>query len=897
MPLAPGTQLGPYEILAPLGTGGMGEVYRARDTRLDRTVAIKILPSQFSSDPVRRQRFEREAKAISGLNHPHVCVLHDIGHQDGIDYLVMECVEGETVAKRLERGPLPGEQVLKYGSQIADALDKAHRGGVVHRDLKPGNIMLTSSGAKLLDFGLAKPSTSSLNVVTLTAAATQSTPVTQEGTIVGTFQYMSPEQIEGKELDGRSDIFSLGAVLYEMVTGRRAFEGKSQLSVASAILEKEPAPISSIKPLTPPGLDHAIGRSLAKDPDERWQAARDLALELKWIAEGGSQTGVSSSVLRPKRNRERLLLALAVILGAVSLASIVAYKRLARSTTLLVVSDIAPPKGTQFNFLVNGAPVLSPDGRAVAFAARDATGKASLWVRPLDGSPAQLIAGTEEAGSPFWSSDSRRIGFFTHYDLKTVEVSGGAPVTLTDPIAYGFGTWSRTGTILFVGAQGIYQVPASGGPAVPILRRDPSKYAFLFAVRFLPDNKHFLYQAANPGSPGDAYFASVDGKENRLLLQGSGQTTYASGFLLYVRGANLVAQPFEPGTGQLTGIARPIAGQVQQGALSAFFDVSQSGVLIYEPATGAPTVTQLAWFDRTGKRLAFIGVPAIHYDVRLSPDGRKLASSAGVPKSDIWVDDLERGVRMRLTFDPDTDNGIPAWSPDGKSLLFSTLRGSKAGVGIFRKDSNGAGREELVLPSDRPDREAWATDWSRDGRFLLFSRGQMANNSEADIWVLPLTGERKPIPFLRASASAYDAQFSPDGRWVAYTSRESGTQEVYVAPFEPAKVLDGGGTSGTPAGKWQVSSSGGSVPRWRRDGKELFYLGPENTIMAVEVEGTGASFNVGRSQRLFIAPVNPFDSTYDVAPDGQRFVMSASPEEESGPLVLMLNWTARVQEK
>jgi serine/threonine protein kinase len=894
MPLAPGTPLGPYEILAPLGAGGMGEVYRARDTRLDRTVAIKILPSQFSSDPVRRQRFEREAKAISGLNHPHICVLYDIGHQDGIDYLVMECVEGETVAKRLERGPLPGEQVLKYGSQIADALDKAHRGGVVHRDLKPGNIMLTSSGAKLLDFGLAKPSTSSLNVVTLTAAATQSTPVTQEGTIVGTFQYMSPEQIEGKELDGRSDIFSLGAVLYEMVTGRRAFEGKSQLSVASAILEKEPAPISSIKPLTPPGLDHAIGRSLAKDPDERWQAARDLALELKWIAEGGSQTGASAPFARPRRNRERLAWTLAAVFVATSAVGLTAYLRLKSSPAPLLIADIAPPKGTQFNFPVNGPPALSPDGHALVYPAQDATGKSSLWVRSLDGSPAQLIPETGEAGGPFWSPDSRRIGFFAHRKVTTTEVSGGPAETLSDTLAVGGGSWSHTGTILFVGDQGIYQVPASGGPTILVLRRDPSKYAFLFAPRFLPDGKRFLYEAANPGSRGDAYFASLDGKENRLLLKESGHTTYASGFLLYTRGANLVAHPFELRTGQLMGTARPIAEQVQQGAFTTFFDASENGVLIYEPATGAPTVTQLAWFDRTGKRLAFIGVPGIHYDVRLSPDAHRLASSAGGPKSEMWIDDLQRGVRMRLTFDPDTDNGIPVWSPDGSSLLFSTLRGSKAGVGIFRKASNGAGGQELVLPSDRPNREAWATDWSRDGRFLLFSRGEMANNSEAEIWALPFTGERKPSLFLRAAAAAFDAQFSPDGRWVAYTSRESGISEVYVAPFEPAKLPNG---DGTPGGKWQVSSNGGRVPRWRRDGKELFYIGPENTIVAVEVEGKGASFNVGRSQLLFIAPVNPFASTYDVAPDGQRFVMSTSPVEESPPLVLMFNWTARVQDK
>jgi len=360
-------------------------------------------------------------------------------------------------------------------------------------------------------------------------------------------------------------------------------------------------------------------------------------------------------------------------------------------------------------------------------------------------------------------------------------------------------------------------------------------------------------------------------------------------------GGNLVAQPFDPETGRVTGTANPIAEHVQVGVFSSLFDASENGVLTYAPASGEPTVTQLAWFDGAGKRLGFIGVPAIHYDVRLSLDGRRLASSAGAPKSEMWVDDLQRGVRMRLTFDPDTDNGIPVWSPDGSSLLFSTLRGSKAGVGIFRKASSGAGNEELVLRSEQPDREVWATDWSPDGRYLLFSRGEMAVPSEADIWVLPLVGERKPVLFLKASGPVFDAHFSPDGRWVAYTSRESGWLQVYVAPFDASKFSDGAGAGSSPSGKWQISSDGWN-PRWRRDGKELFYIGSENTVMAVEVDGKGASFEVGRSQRLFVAPVGAFNfPTFDVTADGQRFVMSTSPEEEA--LTLMLNWTAKVQTK
>jgi serine/threonine protein kinase len=441
----------------------MGEVYRARDTRLERTVAIKILQQEMSRDSLRKQRFEREAKTISNLNHPHICVLHDVGSQDGLSYLVMECLEGETLAKRLEKGPLSLEQVLKFGAQTADALDKAHRSGVVHRDLKPGNIMITPSGTKLLDFGLAKPTAALVNGMTLTAAAaTQTTPVTQEGTIVGTFQYMSPEQVEGKELDGRSDIFSLGAVLYEMVTGQRAFEGKSQLSVASAILEKEPAPITSIKPLIPPGLDHAIRRCLAKDPDERWQMARDLALELNWISESNSQAGVPAPLLKSRKNRERVAWSLAAVLAVTSLVGFVAYSRLSDSVAPVIVSDIAAPKGNQFNSLVDGRATISPDGHAVVFAAHDTSGKSSLWVRALDGSPPQRIPGTEDAGTAFWSPDGRRIGFQQHRKLMIVDASGGSPTTLTEDLRGG-GTWSSSGSILFVGADGIYKISASRG--------------------------------------------------------------------------------------------------------------------------------------------------------------------------------------------------------------------------------------------------------------------------------------------------------------------------------------------------------------------------------------------------------------------------------------------------
>jgi Tol biopolymer transport system component len=534
----------------------------------------------------------------------------------------------------------------------------------------------------------------------------------------------------------------------------------------------------------------------------------------------------------------------------------------------------------------------------LAFSARDATGESMLWVRSFDGSPAQRLAGTEDSNGPFWSPDSRRVGFFAHRKLQVIDASGGRTTTLTDVLAGGGGgTWNREGTIVFTDLQGIYQVPASGGPTILLIRMDRSKFSFFYAPRFLPDGKHFIYGAGSPGSTNSTYFASLDGRENRSVLQqGNGHAAYASGFLLYCRGTTLVAQAFDPDKGQVTGTARPIE-QIGQGALYSFFDPSQNGVLVYQPSMHAPTETQLAWFDRSGKRQAFIGVPAVHFDLRLSPDAGRLASSMGIPKSEMWLDDLKRGVRMRLTFDPETDKGIPVWSPNGNRILFSTLRGSKARVGIYEKASSGAGGEELLLSSDRPDQEAWATDWSRDGRFILFSRGDMANDSEADIWVLPLVGSRKPSLFLHAAAAAYDAQFSPDGRWVAYTSRESGRPEVYVAPFEATKFLNGSIAHNAPAGKWQISNNGGSVPRWRGDGKELFYIGPQNTVTAVEVQGKGTSFEVGRGQSIFIAPVSPFALSYDVTPDGKRFAMSIVPEEDNLPLTVMFNWTARLQAK
>jgi len=906
MPLSAGTRLGPYEILSPIGAGGMGEVYRAKDTRLDRTVAIKVLPGHLSTNPDLRARFEREAKAISALQHANICVLHDVGKEADVDFLVMEYLEGETLAARLARKALALDEALRIAIEVADALDAAHRRGVIHRDLKPGNIMLTRSGAKLMDFGLAKPyglaASGSLPAFSAVATMTSpASPITTAGTVVGTVQYMSPEQIQGHEADARSDLFALGATLYEMLAGKRAFEGKSQLSVASAILEKDPEPLSTLQPSTPVSLERVVRKCLAKDPEERWQNTRDLATELRWTAEGGAQpaTPVGTSA----RRREYLYGAVAVVSLLAAIFSTVSYWRLSQTPVHSIISQIAPPDHAQFTFgePTGGAPAISPDGYALAFCAADENGKTMLWARSLDSPAAHPLPGTEGASDPFWSPDSRTLGFFADSKLKTIDASGGPAIVLATAPADTGGSWNRDGTILFVPdpSKGVYKVAGSGGNPLPVIAADPSKFTFYAMPWVLPDGKHFLYYAGggNPALAG-TYFASLGGTERRLVVSDA-RAAYASGFLLYLREGILVAQAFDPARGQLEGDPHPVAERVSANH-GGLFNVSESGTLIYQTGTTG-TEKRLTWFDRSGKNLGVTGEVADYFDLRLSPDGQKLAANAGYPagssNSEVWVHELARDVRMRLTIDPDTDHGIPVWSPDGSSIVFGALQG-KARLGIYQKPSNGAGAEELLLPSEKQDPQIWPTSWSRDGRFILYTRGAISL-SPADIWVLPLEGDRKPRLFVKAQAAVYDGQFSPDGRWVAYTSRESGRDEVYVVPFDAARVLNTGpGTASASGGaKWQISASGGRCPRWRRDVKEIFYLSPTSQLMAEEVEEKGNSIVLRTAQALFrSAAASASFAPYDVTPDGKKFVINALSEGNSPP-TLLVNWTANLKKR
>ncbi|HKW65303.1 MAG TPA: protein kinase [Candidatus Acidoferrum sp.] len=888
MPLVSGAKLGPYEIVSPLGTGGMGEVYRARDTRLDRAVAIKILPEQLSKDPVRKQRFEREAKTISSLNHPNICTLHDIGAQNGVDFLVMECVEGETLAKRLEKGALPLEQVLKFGAQIADALDKAHRAGIVHRDLKPGNIMLTATGAKLLDFGLAKPAAPLVSGATLTAVR-PTTPMTEEGLVVGTFQYMSPEQVEGKDLDGRSDIFSLGAVLYEMLTGTRAFEGKSQLSIASAILEKEPAPISAVKPMTPATLDHAIRRCLAKDPEERWQTARDVALELKWIAESGGSAVTQGHAGRVTTKRELAIVGALVVAVAAAIFFGVSYVRRTPAEPIVARAYIKPMPNSSFIYSGTAAGfALSPDGRLITYVATIPDGKAALWVRTIDSTQAQALAGTDGANYPFWSPDNRFIAFFAAGKLKKIEATGGPVFVICEASDGRGGSWGKGGDIVFTPSVNapLSRVSASGGPVSPVTALNPSKIATTQRwPYFLPDGRHFLYFEGTVFTPRESLrnsimVGSLDSKEGKFLLHSHTNAIYASGQVLFMRQSTLMAQPFDTRQMQLNGDAVPVADRVEEGRSVAkgVFSASDNGLLAYVEGTEADR--QLLWFDRNGKQAGEVPGVDAYAGVKIAPDGKKVAYYLDSSGYDVWNYDLKSGVKTPLTFGSGSEQGnlYPVWSPDGRHVIFTSYRGDK--YGLYMKPSDGSGAEELLLEGN--ERIHFSTDWSPDGKTLTYIQGSPGGWA---VWMLPLDGQRKPYLLHESQFSEREASFSPDGKWVAYCSNESGEYRVYVVPFPRA------------GGKWQVSPSGGCGPRWRRDGKEIFYISLDNKLMGSEVNVNGSSFTVGATRTLFGTRAYGVFGRFDVSADGQRFLIPYETGQPNAAITLVVNWDARLSKK
>ena len=875
-----GTRLGPYEVLDPLGAGGMGEVYKARDTRLDRNVAIKVLPPHLASNPDFKLRFEREAKVVSGLNHPNICTLHDIGNDSGVDYLVMELCDGETLADRLTRGALPVDQVLRYGAQIAEALERAHRSGIVHRDLKPGNIMLTKGGAKLLDFGLAKPSP-----VLLTSAdgETVQKPLTAEGAIVGTFQYMAPEQLEGRETDARSDIFSFGAILYEMATGKRAFDGKTKASLIASILDRQPEPITKLQPLAPPALERVIRHALEKDPDERWQTAHDLLLELRWIAEAGSQAGVAAPVVMRRKRREMLAWVLAAIALAAAVAAAAMLSAKMRQPAITHWVTVTPPEGVTARFEASngGSLTLSPDGRLLTFAASGEGGVSLLWLRPIDSPDAKPIPGTEDAIYPFWSPDSRFIAFFAEGKLKKVDVRGGPPLTLCDvQLNPRSGSWNREGVILFSpnSLSPIHRVPAAGGKPVPVTQLDAANGETTHRwATFLPDGKRFLYLAGThadgPRSEKNAIYAgSLDGTTKKLIVYARSNVVYTNGHLLYLRDGVLLAHAFDEKKLEVKGDPQSVASSVQY-ALAWFhgsFAAVDDGTLVFLAGETDPRLT-LTWNDRAGKELQPAGEPERVFDLRLSPDGTRMAAAiedAALGTGDLWLYDLEGDVRSRFTFDRSNEDG-PVWSPDGTQLVFAQDIVGKGRSDLFIKPAGGRGEQKLLHSS--PDNKR-ATDWSRDGRFIAFDA--YSGGKKPDVWIVSMT-DRKASPFLDSEFEESSLRFSPDGRWAVYISDESGRSEAYVTPF-PER-----------GGKWQISNNGAEGVVWSAQGNEIFYLAAAG-IFAVDVTAAGSSFEAEPPRLLFrdTAVVGG-----DVSRDGQRFLLARTTAKQTGGgITLVTNW-------
>jgi eukaryotic-like serine/threonine-protein kinase len=891
MALPAGTKLGPYEILEPIGAGGMGEVYKAADTRLGRLVAVKILPAHLSEKPELRQRFEREAQTIAGLNHPHVCTLYDIGHQDGTHFLVMEFLEGETLAQRLSRGALPLDEVLRYATQIADALEKAHALGVTHRDLKPGNIMLNKSSAKLLDFGLAKLRIPE-KLPTASAVPTVG-DLTIHGTLLGTVQYMAPEQIEGDDVDARTDIFAFGVILYEMITGKKPFTGKSHASLMGVILERNPVGISSLEPLAPPDLERVVEICLAKAPENRWQSAHDILLQLQWIAEGGSRVGLPAPIVHRRKSRERIAWSIAVVAVVAALALAVPWKS---ADDVRTVRFSVFPTGTSIFGQAPLAPfpIVSPDGHHLAFVAQEPGERSQIWVREMDSIDARPLAGTEGAQAiPFWSPDSRFIAFAANGRLRKVESTGSPVQVICDLSGTGVeGTWNREGIILFnrtpgtgaIPIGGLFRVADGGGEPVAVSTPDTAlKETTRHLPQFLPDGRHFLYLA---GPPNTVYVGSLDSKETKRLLTADSAAAYAlPGYLLYLRQGTLLGQKFDADRLELSGepfrVAEDVRSRVENGRAS--FSISNNGTLVYR--TGGfvnQAELRVVWVDRNGKRQDSINQTGDSRFPVLAPDEKRIAvarrdATSGI---DLWIIDLERGINSRFTFGT-TNEVDPVWSQDGARIAF---RANPDGIyDLYQKLSTGIATEELLWKSDQ---DKIPTDWSPDGRFILFNSNDPT--MKIDMWYLPLFGDRKPQVFVRTPFNEGNGRFSPDGRWVAYTSDESGTRQVYIQPFPPSGQ------------KIQISVNGGDQVQWRHDGKELFFIDAmSRNLMAVQITG-GSTITAGSPKVLFEVPTSAF--SYDVTADGQRFLFTvpktdSSTNPDSTPITVVLNWTATLGKK
>jgi serine/threonine-protein kinase len=883
MPLTSGTKLGPYEITGAIGAGGMGEVYRARDTRLDRTVAIKVLPASLANTPEAKQRFEREARAVSALNHPHICTLYDVGSQDGTEFLVMEYLEGETLAARLEKGALPLDLALKTGIEIADALDKAHRQGIIHRDLKPGNIMMTKSGAKLLDFGLAK-AIDTTPVSGLTVAETspmKRSPTTETGTVMGTYQYMAPEIIEGLDADARSDIFSFGAVLYEMATGKRAFDGKTQASVLAAILAMEPQPISALQPSSPTSLDRVVKLCLAKDRDERWQSAHDVKLELQWIAEGGSQAGLPVAGTSPPfkgGKRPAFWIATVAWLIVMALAAWILTRTAKPQQPIQVSADLGADAALTTETLGPNA-VLSPDGTKLAFSAVGPDKKRRLYIRSLGQLQATALAGAEGAANPFFSPDSQWIAFFADGKLKKIPTQGGSPAVICDGRGQLGASWGDNGNIVIAGrgGTGLQKVSSYGGTPAALTTLDAQKGETSHRwPQVLPGSRDVIFtvETTNTNTFDDAdivAYSASSGKTKTILHGGFHAEYLSSGDLVYMHNGALYAVPFDAKRMEVTGQAAAVVDNVVANPTSgtAQFSISENGILVYVAGSAVDRSVSIYWMDADGKFAPLRETPANYGNLALSPDGKRLAMDITEPKkSDVWVLDIERDTLTRLTFAGDGDrNSRPVWTPDGQRIVYDSVgKGTAPSIWWIRADGGG-NAQQLTQASNTFQIPG---SWSPDGRVFAFS--QRNPNTGMDIMTVRLDGSEKtawkvgdPKPFVNTNYSEVDPVFSPDGRWVAYQSNESGASEIYVRPFPG------------PGGKWQISAGGGSQPQWSRTAKELYYLAPtHDKIIGVTYTVAGDTFNADKPEQW--SPGQILDrGEYAPSADGKRIAVLKAP--------------------
>ena len=893
MTLSAGTKLGPYEIIAPIGAGGMGEVYRAKDTRLDRTVAIKVLSSKLDMSAELKARFDREAKTISQLQHPNICVLHDIGSENGTDFLVMEFLEGESLNEKLKRGPLPIEELLKISIQLADALEKAHRAGIIHRDLKPGNVMLTKSGAKLLDFGLAKPmgsagaAASNTSASIFAAAATitsPGSPLSSVGTIIGTVQYMAPEQIQGLEADVRSDIFAFGLLLYEMATGKHAFEGKTQTSVVGQILAVNPVPISTLRPMTPAALSRLVSTCLEKDPDERFQTIHDVKLRLIEIAEAPADTGAAPNSKSGARMNWPVMIAAATVVILTGIAAIY-FAQVAQQPKQVMRSAILAPEKTVFVTTTpdSGVPVLSPDGTRLAFIARDEKGLLSLYVRAINSLTAQPLTGTTGALHPFWSPDSHNLGFFADGKLKRIDANGGPAQELALADRGRGGAWAADGTIIFCPGinSTLFRVSAGGGTATPATKFANNETGHRWPS-FLPDGKHFIFWTRGPRS--HIAVGSLDSLDHKQIMESGTNAVYAApGYLLFVRGGTLVAQPFSTSKLELTGDTIPLAEHVATNISSyrGVFSVSDGGMLIYQVGEFSGGGWQMQWAGRDGKPIGSIPGFATYLEPSISPDGKRIAAAyadAG-GNIDVWVIDIARGTKTRLTFDPANDS-YQIWTPDGSKIIYSSNRGPR--TDIYMKAADGSGAEELLLKDDSD--KIWKSI-SPDGRYLAYHNNNPGGKIASEIWLLPLFGDRKPFPIVQGPLLAGTPAISPDGKWLAYSADDGRSREVYITEFP------GGGA------KWQASTTGGLYPKWRGDSKELYFINYSGNLSAVDVAASATSVKLGAPHVLFTAILQGLNwGPYDVTRDGKKFLLNGTVSNETdAPLTLVTNWLSEIK--